>query len=108
MQPNSSLTSALRLPNLLHDFLERHLRAVIYACAFFANSQQSGIYKTARIDDNIRFFEETAESIVTAVSEHLNYRAQGQYKVGAVMFSNVYGFIGETQDAWQMISDWKL
>jgi cobalt-precorrin-5B (C1)-methyltransferase len=57
---------------------------------------------------NAGLFEETAESIVTAVSEHLNYRAQGQYKVGAVMFSNVYGFIGETQDAWQMISDWKL
>lgn len=53
-------------------------------------------------------FEETTESIITAVSEHLNYRAQGQYRVGAVMFSNVYGLIGETQDARQIISSWKL
>ena len=53
-------------------------------------------------------FEETAESIVTAVSEHLNYRAQGQYRVGAVMFSNVYGLIGGTQDAGKIIDDWRL
>ena len=53
-------------------------------------------------------FEETTESIITAVSEHLNYRAQGQYRVGAVMFSNVYGLIGETQDAGKIIDDWRL
>ena len=53
-------------------------------------------------------FEETTESIITAVSEHLNYRAQGQYRVGAVMFSNVYGLIGETQDAGKIINDWRL
>lgn len=57
---------------------------------------------------NTGFFEETTESIITAVSEHLNYRAQGQYRVGAVMFSNVYGLIGETQDAGQIISSWRL
>jgi cobalt-precorrin-5B (C1)-methyltransferase len=53
-------------------------------------------------------FEETTESIITAVSEHLNYRAQGQYRVGAVMFSNVYGLIGETQDAGKIINDRRL
>ena len=57
---------------------------------------------------NAGLFEETAESIVTAVSEHLNYRAQGQYRVGAVMFSNVYGLIGETQNAGKIINDWRL
>ncbi|MBQ3405636.1 MAG: cobalamin biosynthesis protein CbiD [Lachnospiraceae bacterium] len=57
---------------------------------------------------NSGLFEETTESIITAVSEHLNYRAQGQYRVGAVIFSNVYGFIGETQDAGKIIDEWRL
>ena len=57
---------------------------------------------------NAGLFEETTESIITAVSEHLNYRAQGQYRVGAVMFSNVYGLIGETQNAGKIINDWRL
>ena len=57
---------------------------------------------------NAGLFEETAESIVTAVSEHLNYRAQGQYRVGAVIFSNIYGLIGETQDAGKIIDGWRL
>ena len=57
---------------------------------------------------NAGFFDETTESIITAVSEHLNYRAQGQYRVGAVMFSNVHGLIGETQDARKIIDGWRL
>ena len=57
---------------------------------------------------NAGLFEETTESIITAVSEHLNYRAQGQYRVGAVMFSNVHGLIGETQDARKIIDGWRL
>ena len=57
---------------------------------------------------NSGLFEETTESIITAVSEHLNYRAQGQYRVGAVIFSNVYGLIGETQDAGKIIDEWRL
>ena len=57
---------------------------------------------------NAGLFEETTGSIIAAVSEHLNYRAQGQYRVGAVMFSNVYGLIGETQGARQIIDGWRL
>ena len=57
---------------------------------------------------NAGLFEETTESIITAVSEHLDYRAQNQYRVGAVAFSNVYGLIGETQEVRQIISDWRL
>ncbi len=57
---------------------------------------------------NNGLFEETTGSIITAVSEHLNYRAQNQYRVGAVMFSNVYCLIGETQGARQIISSWRL
>ena len=57
---------------------------------------------------NNGLFEETTESIITAVSEHLHYRAQDLYRVGAVIFSNVYGLIGETQDAGNIIDDWRL
>jgi cobalt-precorrin-5B (C1)-methyltransferase len=57
---------------------------------------------------NSGIFEETTESIITAVSEHLHYRAQDLYRVGAVIFSNVYGLIGETQDAGKIIDDWRL
>ncbi len=57
---------------------------------------------------NNGLFEETTESIITAVSEHLHYRAQDQYRVGAVIFSNLYGLIGETQDAGNIIDDWRL
>ena len=57
---------------------------------------------------NCGLFEETTESVIAAVSEHLHYRAQGLYRVGAVIFSNVYGLIGETQDAGKIIDDWRL
>ena len=57
---------------------------------------------------NYGFYEETVKSIITAVSEHLNYRTQNQYRVGAVVFSNVYGFIGETAEARQIINNWRL
>ena len=58
--------------------------------------------------NNNGLYEETTKSIIAAVSEHLHYRAQDQYRVGAVIFSNVYGLIGETQDAGKIIDDWRL
>ena len=58
--------------------------------------------------NNNGLYEETTKSIISAVSEHLHYRAQDQYRVGAVIFSNVYGLIGETQDAGKIIDDWRL
>ena len=39
------------------------------------------------------------ESIMSAIQRHLERRAEGAYEIGAVMFSNVYGLLGKTKTA---------
>ena len=45
-------------------------------------------------------------SILTAVQRHLDRRAAGAYKIGAVLFSNQYGYLGQTRQAKDIMKEW--
>ena len=47
------------------------------------------------------------DSLLSAVQLHLERRAAGAYATGAVMFSNVYGPLGQTKQAKEILEGWK-
>ena len=47
------------------------------------------------------------ESILAAVQMHLDRRAAGAFKVGAVLFSNRHGPLGTTQTAKELMAEWQ-
>ena len=50
--------------------------------------------------------EKVLESLLTAIQTHLDRRAAGRMKVGAAIFSNEYGGLGETDEARRMRKEW--
>ena len=46
-------------------------------------------------------------SRLQAVEDHLLRRAAGAYRVGAVLFTNQYGLLGQTSTAQAIRNDWK-
>lgn len=46
-------------------------------------------------------------SLLEAVQRHLERRAAGAYRIGAVMFSNVYGLLGSTKEAKEILEQWR-
>lgn len=56
------------------------------------------------IEENL--WDAVRESLLAAIQKHLNRRANGAYRVGAVLFSNVYGELGRTETAEQLLQDW--
>ena len=44
--------------------------------------------------------------LLDAIQFHLNRRAAGAYRVGAVLFSNEYGLLGTTEVAEEIIGEW--
>lgn len=46
-------------------------------------------------------------SVLDKVQEKLEHRVQGAYEIGAVTFSNVYGYLGETEKAREIITSWR-
>lgn len=51
--------------------------------------------------------EPVLDSLLAAIGRHLERRAAGAYQVGAVMFSNVYGLLGMTEGAKEMLKTWR-
>lgn len=47
------------------------------------------------------------ESILAAIQMHLDRRAGRAFRVGAVLFSNQHGPLGETKTAKELIQEWK-
>lgn len=47
------------------------------------------------------------KSLLDAVQLHLERRAAGAYAIGAVTFSNVYGLLGLTDQAKEILEQWK-
>ena len=43
------------------------------------------------------------EKIMMRMEEYLNYRGKGEIQVGVVTFSNVYGILGKTEKAEELI-----
>ena len=47
------------------------------------------------------------EQIMMRMEEYLNYRGKGEIQVGAVTFSNVYGILGKTEQAEELIEKFR-
>ncbi|MBQ3281252.1 MAG: cobalamin biosynthesis protein CbiD [Eubacterium sp.] len=56
--------------------------------------------------DEIGLREQVIASILGKVQEKLEHRAGGAFEIGAVTFSNVYGYLGETDKAREIIKSW--
>ena len=46
-------------------------------------------------------------SLLRAVQAHLERRAAGSFRVGAVLFSNEYGLLGQTDTVKEILSEWE-
>lgn len=46
-------------------------------------------------------------SLIDAVQSHLELRAAGALRIGALLFSNEYGTLGTTAEAENMMADWR-
>ena len=47
------------------------------------------------------------DSVLQAVQTHLERRCGGAFQVGAVMFSNEYGLLGQTPQAETLLRTWR-
>ena len=46
-------------------------------------------------------------SILAAVQKKLEHRTGGRYRIGALMFSNVYGLLGMTREGEELLKKWE-
>ena len=51
--------------------------------------------------------EPVLRRLLEAIQLHLDRRVQGKYRVGAVLFSNTYGLLGQTEPGREIIQSWK-
>lgn len=49
------------------------------------------------------FLEKTMEEILPRIQYYLNHRSYSQILLGAVVFNNTYGYLGQTEDAEKLI-----
>ena len=47
------------------------------------------------------------DRLLEAIQQHLEHRVRGKYQIGAVLFSNQYGLLGQTQRAKEIMESWK-
>lgn len=57
--------------------------------------------------DHADLREPVIHSILASIQQKLDHRVSGAFKIGAVMFSNVYGLLGNTETAEKIILDWE-
>ena len=57
--------------------------------------------------DSAGLREAVTASLLDAVQRHLERRAAGSFEAGAVIFSNVYGLLGMTEKAKEILEQWK-
>jgi|GEM_PF-4474917 len=46
--------------------------------------------------------------LVDAIQTHLDRRAAGAFRVGAILFSNQHGPLGQTQTAKELLQAWTM
>ena len=56
--------------------------------------------------DSVHLRDAVLESLLQAVQRHLEHRVLGKYQIGAVLFSNQYGLLGETRTAKEIMRSW--
>ena len=57
--------------------------------------------------DEAELREPVIGSILTAIQQKLEHRAAGNFRIGALMFSNVYGLLGTTDTADEILHEWE-
>ena len=57
--------------------------------------------------DEAEMREPVLSSLLDAIQLHLDRRAAGAFRVGAVLFSNQYGPLGQTRTAKELLDEWK-
>lgn len=57
--------------------------------------------------DEVGVREEVIKSIMDAVQQKLEHRVKGNYRIGAIMFSNVYGQLGITEEGKDILRKWE-
>ena len=57
--------------------------------------------------DKAEMREPVLSSLLDAIQLHLDRRAAGAFRVGAVLFSNQYGPLGQTRTAKELLDEWK-
>ena len=57
--------------------------------------------------DGAELRETVLQSLLAAVQQHLDRRAAGAIRLGAVTFSNEYGLLGSTEGAKELLRQWK-
>jgi len=67
------------------------------------------IYKCLTTDEVTKvlkregLFEEVIQEVVDRIDYYMQHRVHGKIKTGALMFSNVYGILGQTRDAEELV-----
>lgn len=56
--------------------------------------------------DDAPLREPVIDSILTAIQRHLDRRADGRFRTGAVLFTNTFGLLGQTTTAKEIIRSW--
>ena len=56
--------------------------------------------------DRAHLREAVLASLLGAIQRHLEHRAAGALRIGAVLFSNQFGLLGMTQPAKEMLRSW--
>lgn len=51
--------------------------------------------------------EQVLESIMNAIQKKLEHRIKGKFRIGAIMFSNVYGQLGITDEGKDILRKWE-
>ena len=57
--------------------------------------------------DGVQLREPVMDRLLTAIQHHLDHRAGGAYQVGAVLFSNQYGPLGQSEGAREVLAAWQ-
>ena len=57
--------------------------------------------------DEAEMREPVLSSLLDAIQLHLDRRAAGAFRVGAVLFSNQYGPLGQTRTVKELLDEWK-
>ena len=47
------------------------------------------------------------DRLLDAIQQRLEHRVRGKYRIGAVLFSNQYGLLGQTRMAKEIMESWK-
>ncbi|MCD7981939.1 MAG: cobalt-precorrin-5B (C(1))-methyltransferase CbiD [Clostridiales bacterium] len=85
---------------------------ILAACALRAGIDADGarrILDAATTDEGLRIIREAGlwkpvtDFILEKINVHLNRRAQNRMRIGAVVFSNVYGELGRTEAAGELV-----